>query len=88
MNTSQDEVAELVTVTDVQFEGNLLHVYLSDGRQVSLPLEGVSWLDWLSSATPEQRADWSIEPGGCAIYWENLDDGIEIVHLLGLQPLS
>jgi hypothetical protein len=55
---------------------------------VSLPLEGVSWLDWLSSATPEQRADWPVEPGGYAIYWENLDDGIEVVHLLGLQPLS
>lgn len=88
MNTSQDDVAELVTVTDVQVEENLLHVYLSDGRQVSLPLDGVSWLHWLSSSTPEQRADWSIEPGGYAIYWEELDDGIEVAHLLGLQPLS
>ncbi len=88
MNTSQDDVAELVTVTNVQFEENGLHVYLSDGRQVSLPMEGMSWLDWLASATPEQRADWSIEPGGYATYWEALDDGIEVAHLPGLQPIS
>jgi hypothetical protein len=88
MNTSQDDIAELVTVVDVQFEDDTLHVLLSDGRQVSLPLAGVSWLDWLASATPEQRADWSIEPGGYAVYWDGLDDGIEVAHLLGLQPLA
>jgi hypothetical protein len=78
----------MVTVTDVQFEGNLLHVHLSDGRRVSLPLDSMSWLDWLASATPEQRDGWSLEPGGYAVYWDELDDGIEVEHLLGLQPLS
>ena len=88
MNTSQGNVAELVTVNDVQFEENVLHVQLSDGRRVSLPLDKAGWLGWLASATLEQRAGWSIEPGGYAVYWEELDDGIEVEHLLGLQPLS
>lgn len=88
MNTSQDDIAELVPVVDIQFEDDTLHVLLSDGRQVSLPLAGVSWLDWLASATLEQRADWSIEPGGYAVYWNELDDGIEVAHLLGLQRLA
>lgn len=78
----------LVTVSDVQFEESILHVALSDGRRVSLPLDVVGWLDWLALATPEQRADWTIEPGGYAIYWDELDDGIEVEHLLGLQRLS
>lgn len=88
MSTSQDNIAELVTVSDVQFEENLLHVALSDGRRVSLPLDGIDWLDWLAAANPEQRAGWTIEPGGYAIYWDELDDGIEVEHLLGLQRLS
>lgn len=85
---AQKRVAELVTVTGVQFEENILHVQLSDGRRVSLPLDAISWLDWLAAASPEQRAGWTIEPGGYAVYWEGLDDGFEVAHLLALQPLS
>lgn len=88
MSTSQDNIAELVTVSDIQFEENTLHVVLSDGRRVSLPLYGIGWLNWLASATPAQRASWTIEPGGYAVYWDELDDGIEVEHLLGLQRLS
>ena len=66
----------------------MLQVSLSDGREISLSLDRVKWLQWLAEATPEQRAKWSIEPGGFAIYWEDLDDGIEICHLLGMQMLS
>jgi hypothetical protein len=45
-------------------------------------------LKWLAKATPEQRAKWTIEPGGFAIYWEELDDGIEISHLLSMRALG
>ncbi len=51
-------------------------------------MDRIAWLDWLLKATPEQRANWSLEPGGFAIYWEDLDDGVEVAHLLGIQPLS
>lgn len=88
MSTSQDEIAELVTAVDVQCDNNTLRVLLSDGRQVSLPLDTLGWLNWLYAASPEQRDAWTIEPGGYAIYWEDLDDGIEVAHLLGLQPLA
>lgn len=88
VNTSQDDVVELVTVINVQFESNTLRLQLSDGRQVSLPLDTIHWLSWLVSATPEQREDWSIEPGGYAVYWDELDDGIEVAHVLGLQRLA
>ena len=88
MTTSQDEIAELVTAVDVQFDENILRVLLSDSRQVSLPLDTVSWLNWLYAASSKQRDGWTIEPGGYAIYWEDLDDGLEVAHLLGLQPLS
>ena len=53
-----------------------------------LRLDDVHWLDWLSMATDEQRANWSIEPGGVAIYWEDLDDGVELCHLSHLSVTS
>jgi hypothetical protein len=81
-------VRDQAAATKVCFEGNILFISLSDGREVSLPIDQIEWLDWLAKATPEQRMNWSLEPGGYAIYWEDLDDGIEVRHILGLEPLA
>lgn len=75
-------------LTGVYFEGDVLHVTLSDEREISVPLHKTPWLFWLAQAMPEQRAKWSLEPRGFAIYWEDLDDGIEICHLLKLQAIG
>jgi hypothetical protein len=56
-------------------------------KKTRLPLDRFEWLEWLAEATPEQRANWSLEPGGFAIYWEDLDDGIELCHILTMEPL-
>ena len=48
----------------------------------------IEWLRWLYEATPEQCANWSLEPGGYAVYWDDLDDGVEVCHLLALEPLA
>lgn len=88
MITLANRMTEQVGATAVRFIDNILFVALSDGREVSLPMERVEWLDWLMKASPQQRSRWSIEPGGFAIYWEELDDGIEVRHLLETQPLA
>jgi hypothetical protein len=72
----------------VRFTGNVLRVDLDDGREVSPRLDEAPWLKWLARATPKQRANWTIEPGGFAIYWPALDDGIEVCHLLDSTPLT
>jgi hypothetical protein len=87
LTSSHSVMTEQVTATDVRFADNLLYISLNDGREVSLPLERIRWLVWLLKATAEQRENWVIEPGGYAIYWEELDDGIEISHILGMEPL-
>ena len=87
MLTSVNRVMEQVAATSVRFAGEVLYVSLSDGREVSLPLDRIEWLAWLAEATPEQKANWTLEPGGYAIYWEDLDDGLEVCHILGMQPL-
>jgi len=62
----------------VRFVNGMLYVELTDGREIGVPL---SQFPWLARATPAQRRKWSIEPGGFAVYWNELDDGIEIEHL-------
>lgn len=88
MLTSASNITEEVGAASVRFIGEQLGVTLSDGREISLPMDRVPWLSWLARATPEQRASWSIEPGGFAIYWNDLDNGIEICHLLSMQPVA
>ncbi len=87
MITSANNITSQVQAKDLHFEGNMLHILLSDGREISVPIGQMEWLKWLANAGPAQRMKWTIEPGGFAIYWEELDDGIEIGHLLSMQPL-
>jgi len=87
MTIFPNNVAEQVSATDIHFDDNVLQVMLSDGRMICLPVDKTTWLQWLAQATPEQRENWSLEPGGFAIYWEDLDDGLEVTHLLGVHPL-
>jgi hypothetical protein len=88
MNTLLDKTTEVVQARDVSFAGDRLCIELSDGRELSVPYKKIPWLKWLAKATPKQRAGWSLEPGGYAIYWEQLDDGVEICHLLGMESLN
>jgi len=89
MLTSANRViSEQVAATKVRFEKNIMYVSLSDGREVSLPIDRIEWLAWLAKATAEQREKWSLEPRGYAIYWEELDDGIEVGHILTMEPLA
>ena len=88
LTSANKVVSEQVAATQVRFDKNILYVLLSDGREVSLPIDRIEWLEWLAKATPEQREKWSLEPGGYAIYWEELDDGIEVGHILAMEPLA
>ncbi len=88
MPTSANNLTHQVGATDVRFSDNVLCISLSDGREISIPMERVEWLEWLLKATTEQRSKWTIEPGGYAVYWDELDDGIEICHLLEMQPIA
>lgn len=72
----------------VEFAGDSLIVSHDDGREVLVPLDRVSWLTWLRRATPEERAHWTLEPRDFAVYWPDLDDGIEVRHLLSVTRLT
>ena len=64
---------------DVRFTSSMLYITLADKREIGVPLSRFPWLERASQA---QRKKWHIEPHGFAVYWDELDDGIEIDHLL------
>ncbi|MBI3977896.1 MAG: DUF2442 domain-containing protein [Chloroflexi bacterium] len=68
-----------VVATDVQVADDALRVRLSDGREISVPLE---WYPRLRDATPEQRCNWRLVGGGIGIHWEDLDEDISVAGLL------
>ena len=88
MNTLTAKRNGPVRAKGVRFTENVLLVLLSDGREIRLRLVEVPWLNWLAKATPKQRVNWTLEPGGYAIYWPDLDDGIEVCHVLDLQAIA
>jgi hypothetical protein len=64
-----------------------LMLKLSDGRRLLIPREE---LGELTNATPEQASDLFIVPTGTAIWWPQLDDGLNLPDFLerrwGKQP--
>jgi hypothetical protein len=88
MITLLANATDAVRAVSVGFRGDRMFVELSDGRELGIPYREVSWLAWLATATPEQRASWALEPGGYAIYWDKLDDGVEVCHLLAVENLA
>ena len=68
-----------VLAVSVHCDGEMLHVQLSDGREVSVPLE---WFPRLRDATPTQRANWRLIGRGVGIHWEDIDEDLSVEGLL------
>jgi Protein of unknown function (DUF2442) len=54
-------------------------VALSDGREISVPLE---WFPRLRDATLKQRKNWRLIAKGIGIHWEDVDEDISVATLL------
>ena len=70
---------------NVRFVTDELIVELEDGREVSASMTDTPWLRFLRDASDDARAHSTIEPHGFAVYWPDLDDGVEVCHLLDSQ---
>lgn len=68
-----------VLAVDVNFTEDALQVRLSDGREVSAPLE---WFPRLRDASRAQRAHWRLIGRGIGIHWEDVDEDISVTSLL------
>jgi hypothetical protein len=63
----------------IQFDADLMHVTLTDGRIISVP---VIWFPLLHHASAEQRNDYEIGAGGRSLHWPELDEDIAVAQLL------
>ena len=70
-------------VKDVRVTEDTLTVDLMDGRTISVPL---LWFPRLVHGTPEERQNWRLVGQGEGIHWPDLDEDIEVEHLLAGYP--
>lgn len=79
MNTLSNVSPTAVLALNVRFADDTLIVSLSDGREVSVPLE---WFPRLRDASPKQRNNWRLIAKGIGIHWEDVDEDIAVSTLL------
>ncbi len=70
---------ERALASDLRFDFTNMYVHLTDGRQISVPLER---FPRLRDATSEQREQWELIGPGIGIHWEEIDEDINIENLL------
>jgi hypothetical protein len=63
----------------VNFDEEMMHVSLTDGRLISVP---IIWFPLLRGATPEQRKKYEIGGGGTSLHWPELDEDLSVAGLL------
>lgn len=57
----------------------MMHVTLTDGRIVSVPLV---WFPLLAEATPAQRTNVEIGMGGRSLHWPEIDEDLSVANFL------
>ena len=68
-----------VIIIGVAFDDDMLAVFLSDGREIRVPLE---WFPMLRDASPEERLHWRLIGKGIGIHWPGLDEDLSLEGLL------
>ena len=63
----------------VAFDNDMMHVSLTDGRVVSVPLV---WFPRLSAATSSQLERCQIGAGGRGLHWDDLDEDLSVAGLM------
>lgn len=66
-------------VQTVEFDDAMMHVSLTDGRVISVP---ILWFPTLHDATPQQRAQYEIGAGGRGLHWPDLDEDLSVAGLM------
>jgi hypothetical protein len=81
-NMARGRRAYIPTTTlakSLAFAEDSMHVTLTDGRILSVPL---AWFPALNSATPEQREKYRIDAGGRGLHSPEIDEALSVAGLL------
>ena len=83
VNTDAKSARAFVPTTalakSVNFDEEMMHVSLTDGRLISVP---IIWFPLLRAATPEQRERYEIGGGGTSLHWPELDEDLSVAGLM------
>ena len=63
----------------VEFDAEMMHVFLSDGRIISVP---IIWFPLLHRASADERKKYEIGGGGISLHWPEIDDDISVANLM------
>jgi hypothetical protein len=63
----------------VRFDEEMMHVSLTDGRCISVP---IIWFPVLREATSDQRCKYEIGGGGTSLHWPELDEDLSVAGLM------
>ena len=70
----------------IDFDEDTMHLLLTDGRRLSVPL---AWFPLLLKASPKQRMKFEIGGGGSSVHWPELDEDLSVAGLMaGADPES
>jgi len=69
----------------VNFDDEMMHVLLTDGRNISVP---IIWFPILRQATPEQRSKYEIGGAGASLHWPELDEDLSVAGLMAGADLQ
>ena len=72
-------VPQTALAQSVEFDDDLMHVSLTDGRIISVP---IIWFPLLREATSEQRAEYEIGGGGVSLHWPAIDEDLSVACFL------
>ena len=75
--------AQIPEAEEVSVSEDTLHVELSDGRAISVPL---AWYPRLVHATPDERSNWELIGNGQGIRWPDLDEDVSVEGLIAGRP--
>ncbi|MCL5951875.1 MAG: DUF2442 domain-containing protein [Chloroflexi bacterium] len=79
LNFERAFVPSTALAKSVQFDQDMMHVALTDGRIISVPIQ---WFPILRRATPEQRSHYEIEGNGISLFWPDIDEDLAVANLL------
>ena len=82
MTISEIETQE-VRALQLHLNAETLTLELSDGRQLSVPL---NWYPRLTHASQIERENWVLFGDGSSIHWPDLDEDIGVDGLLAGRP--
>lgn len=63
----------------VEFDSDRMHVLLTDGRTISVP---IIWFPILSQASAKVLEKYEIGGGGISLHWPDIDEDISVANLL------